>query len=93
MRQISKCLNPKLSNLCLEAIKLEDLSYLIQMHLPTELQPHCKVGSFRSGKLILIATHSSWATPLRYFAPELRNILRTEGKLHHLITLEIRLEI
>ena len=78
MRQISKCLNSKLSHICLEAIKLEELSHL---------------GSFRAGKLILITASSAWATSLRYFAPELRDTLRSKGKLHQLTTVEIKVQL
>jgi len=93
MRQISKCLNSKLSHICLEAIKLEELSHLVLLHLPPELQPHCQVGSFRAGKLILITASSAWATLLRYFAPELRDTLRSQGKLHQLTTVEIKVQL
>ncbi len=92
MRHISKCLNSKLSQICTEAIKLETLSSLILNYLPEELQPHCRVGSFRSGKLILITQNPNWATQLRYLAPELRNRLRSEAKLHQLVSVEIRIQ-
>lgn len=91
MRHISKCLNSKLSHICMEAMKIEELSQLILSYLPVELQTHCRVGSFRAGKLILITQNSNWATPLRYFAPELRNKLRSEAHLPHLVSIEIKI--
>lgn len=92
IRHISKCLNSKLSQICMEAIKLETLSQVVLAYLPTELQAHCHVGSFRSGKLILIASQPTWATALRYAAPELRNTLRSKAKLHQLVSVEIKIQ-
>lgn len=93
MRHIGKCLNSKLSQICLDAIKLEELSHLVSHHLPPELQPHCQVGSFRAGKLILMTSSSAWATSLRYFAPELRDTLRSKAKLHQLTSVEIKVQL
>ncbi|PJD90533.1 MAG: hypothetical protein CK424_07570 [Legionella sp.] len=92
MRHISRCLNSKLSQICTEAIKLETLSGLVLAYIPQELHAHCRVGSFRSGKLVLITQNPNWATQLRYLAPELRNRLRSEAKLHQLVSVDIRIQ-
>ena len=92
IRHISKCINSKLSQICMEAIKLEELSHLVLLHLPPELQHHCQVGSFRAGKLILITANSAWATSLRYFVPELRDTLRSKAKLHQLTSIEVKIQ-
>lgn len=92
MRHISQCINPKLSEICTEVIKLEELSAFVRHYLPEELQNQCQVGSFRSGKLILMTANPIWAMQLRYLAPELRNKLRLEAKLHCLITIEIKVQ-
>lgn len=92
IRHISKCLNTKLSEICIDAIKLEVLTTKVLQYLPPELQPHCKVGSFRAGKLVLVATQPTWATALRYLAPELRDTLRSQAKLHRLVSVEIRVQ-
>ena len=76
----------------MEAIKLEELSQLVLCHLPKELQAHCQVGSFKGGKLILLTPQSTWATQLRYFAPELRDLLRTKAKLHQLVSVEVKIQ-
>lgn len=76
----------------MEAIKLEELSHLVLCHLPQELQPHCQVGSFSSGKLILVTANAAWATQLRYFAPELRDLLRSKAKLHQLVSVEVKVQ-
>jgi hypothetical protein len=91
MRHISKCLNSKLSKICAQAIKLEELSDLVLTHLPPDLRAHCQVGSFQAGKLIIVATNSNWATELRYFAPELRDSLRTKAALPQLVSIEIKI--
>lgn len=92
IRHISKCLNTKLSQICVDAIKLEALTAQVLQYIPTELQPHCQVGSFRAGKLILTTTQATWATALRYLAPELRDTLRSQAKLHRLISVEIKIQ-
>lgn len=93
IRHISKCINSKLSKICMEAIQLEELSYLVAAYLPDELRPHCQVGSFRSGKLTLVTTHANWATTLRYAIPELRDALRSQAKLHQLISIDIKIDM
>lgn len=92
IRHISKCLNSKLSQICMDAIKLEELSLHVLRYLPPELQPHCQVGSFRAGKLVLITNQPTWATALRYLAPELRDALRSKAKLHQLVSVEIKIQ-
>ena len=92
MRHISKCLNHKLKNICTEAIKLEEISTIVTHYLPIELQPYCKVGSFRSGTLVLVTPDPVWATQLRYLAPELRNTLRSDANLYQLITVQIKIQ-
>lgn len=92
IRHISKCLNDKLSQICMDAIKLEELSLHVLRFLPPELQPHCQVGSFRAGKLVLITSQPTWAMSLRYLAPELRDTLRSQAKLHQLTSVEIKVQ-
>lgn len=92
IRHISKCLNDKLNQICIDAIKLEELSLYVLRFLPPELQPHCQVGSFRAGKLVLFTSQPTWAMSLRYLAPELRDTLRSQAKLHQLISVEIKIQ-
>ncbi|MCR9192410.1 MAG: DUF721 domain-containing protein [Gammaproteobacteria bacterium] len=91
MRHISQCFNSKLTDICNEANQLEALSKIVLDYLPTELKPHCHVGSFRSGKLIIVTQNPAWATQLRYLAPDLRNKLRSEAKLHQLSSVVIKI--
>lgn len=92
MRPISKCLNSKLSQICMRAIQLEELSTIVLKFLPQAVSAHCQVSSFRSGILVLITSSPLWATQLRYLAPELRERLRTEANLYQIITVQIKLQ-
>ena len=92
MRPISKCLNSKLSQICMQAIQLEELSTIVLKYLPQALRAHCHVSSLRSGILVLITSSPIWATQLRYLAPELRERLRTEASLYQIIIVQIKLQ-
>ena len=92
MRPISKCLNSKLSEICMRAIQLEELSAIVLKYLPQALRAHCQVSSFRSGILVLMTSSPIWATQLRYFAPELRERLRAEANLYQIISVQIKLQ-
>lgn len=93
MRPISKCLNTKLTQICMQAIKIEEISTQVMRYLPQELQAHCQVGSFRSGILVLVTSDPVWATQLRYVVPELRERLRTEAKLYQLMSVQIKVQL
>lgn len=93
MRLISKCLNTKLTQICMQAIKLEEISALVSHYLPVELQAHCQVGSFRAGILNLVTSDPVWATQLRYILPELRERLRSEAKLYQLVSVQIKIQL
>jgi hypothetical protein len=89
MRHITRCVNPKLSKICMQAIKLEELSQLLLNYLPDNLKDICKVGGLNQGCLILVVEDSVWASQLRYVIPELRDKLRSEAKLYHLSSIKI----
>lgn len=91
MRHITRCVNPRLADLCQRAIKLEELSEKIYTYLPEALRDQCHVGSFNNSCLILIVTDPIWATQLRYTIPELRDRLRSEAGIHQLASIKIAL--
>lgn len=79
MRRISRCLNAKLTEICHQSIKLEELSQKVNAYLSEPLRGQCQVGSFHKGTLILIASNSGFASQLRYVLPDLRDHLRHAG--------------
>lgn len=93
MRRINQCQNQKLLALCEKAAQLEVLNSHLQVYLPEALRPHCHVGSFQSGCLLLVVSDSVWATPLRYALPELRDTLRREAGLYQLTSIKITIAI
>ena len=92
MRHITRCLNPRLSNMCMHALKLEEVSALLLDYLPSDLRNHCRVGSFSNGCLTLITKDSVWASQLRYIIPELRDTLRSKAKLYQLASIKITID-
>ena len=89
MRHITRCLNPKLAEMCQRAIKLEELNAKINNYLPEELRDQCHVGSFNNSCLVLVTTDPVWASQLRYSLPELRDKLRREAGIHQLASIKI----
>ncbi|MDP3706335.1 MAG: DUF721 domain-containing protein [Legionellaceae bacterium] len=93
MRHITRCLNPKLTEICLHAIKLEEVSAILLSYLPDNLKDHCRVGSFRNGCLTLVTHDPVWASQIRYTLPELRDTLRSEAKLYQLASIKITIDV
>lgn len=91
MRPIRQCINSKLTQICLQAIQLEELSITIGQFLPIELRPHCQVTRFQAGQLVLTTTSAVWASQLRYVIPELRDRLRAELKWS-LVSIQVKLQ-
>ncbi len=89
MRHITRCLNPRLVEICQRAIKLEELNEKISSYLPETLREHCHVGSFTNGCLVLITNDPVWAHQLRYALPELRDKLRSEADIHQLAFIKV----
>ena len=90
MRHITRCLNSKLTTICQQAIKLEELNAKINQYLPEELREQCTVGSFNNCCLVLVISNPEWALQLRYSLPELRDTLRRDAGLHQLASIKIR---
>lgn len=93
MRHITRCLNTQLIEICQQAIKLEELTEIVQRFLPEVLRPHCQVGSFQKGTLNLIVNSSVWGSQLRYILPELRDKLRKEASIYQLVSIKITLDL
>ena len=93
MRPISKCLNAKLSQICMHAIKLEELSAIVLPYLPEILRAHCQISSFNSGILVLSTSNPIWATQLRYLLPELRDRLRKEAKFYQIVSVQLKVHL
>jgi hypothetical protein len=89
MRRINRCLNHRLIELCQRTLQLEELNIKLSQALPEDLQPHCHVGSFNFGCLIIVVHDSVFATPLRYILPELRDKLRKEAGIYQLSSIKI----
>ncbi len=89
MRHITRCLNPKIIDICQRAIKLEELSAKLTHYLPDNLRERCHVGSFTNGCLVLVTQDPVWASQLRYSLPELRDALRTKAGLYQLVSIKV----
>jgi hypothetical protein len=89
MRRINRCLNSRLTAICQRTVQLEELSEKLAYYLPPTLQPHCRVGSFTHGCLLIVVSDPVWSTQLRYLLPELRDKLRKEANIHQLTSIKI----
>ncbi len=89
MRRINQFLNPRLVEICERTEQIQVLNNTLGLYLPVSLQPHCHVGSFNGGCLIIIANDAVWAAELRYHLPELRDRLRKEAGVYQLTSIKI----
>ncbi|RUR10722.1 DUF721 domain-containing protein [Legionella septentrionalis] len=91
MRPINQCLNPKLAELCQQALRSESLKDKVSQHLPPLFQKHCSIAGFNKGCLILLVDDAIWATQLRFLLPELRDKLRQEAGIYQLASIKLLL--
>ena len=63
--------NCDLELLVSEAHRLGRLGEIFSSNLPAEFVPHIKLAAFRDGCLVVFADAPTWATRLRYAAPEI----------------------
>lgn len=89
MRRAYQCLDPKLQALCQRAVQYSNLQEKVIPFLPEAYQPHCQVGSYQQGTLVLTVQDPVWASQLRYVLPELRDSLRQNG-FYQLINIEVQ---
>lgn len=91
MQKFHECLNNQLLTLCQQAFQLDEWTKMVNEFLPSSLKGHCFVSSFSKGKMVISIKEVILATELRYFLPELRDLLRKNGQVYQLVSLGIRL--
>ena len=89
MRRINRYLNNQLIDICQRTMLLEELNSKLSHYLPATLKPHCHVGSFNKGCLVIVVSDPVWASQLRHSLPELRDKLRSEAGIYQLISIKI----
>jgi hypothetical protein len=89
MRRIGQCLNPKLTEIYKQAVRLVELNKKVIAYLPEPFRDHFSVGSFNQGQLVLHTLDPTWASQLRYQLPELRDYLRKEAGIYQLVSIKI----
>lgn len=89
MKSIKYCLNKQLAEIAQRSLQLEELSLKVAQFLPQELAPHCHVGSFNKGCLLITTNNAVWASQLRYAIPELRDKLRKEAGMYQLSSIKV----
>lgn len=72
---------PMLHYLLERCHQLNHLQSLVEAQLQPAARPHCKIGSWQKGCLLLVITDSNWATRLRYMERRLKNALRQSPEL------------
>lgn len=92
MRRIHQCLNRTTSALCQQTLLLEALQEKVNQYIPQHLHAHCQVGQFTKGQLFLTIRNPIFATELRYLLPQLRDYLRSEGRLYQLVSIKLNIE-
>ncbi len=56
--------------------QLASLNRHLETHLPAPLAQHCHIANYRDNELVLVADNATWATRLRYLAPDLITALQ-----------------
>lgn len=70
--------------------QLDRLNQVLQQVLEARFKPHCKVGNFRDGILVLVVDSPTWVTPLRFQVPEILQSLRKTPALAGIAQIELK---
>jgi len=81
-----------LGKLLIKSRSIDALNKIFSQVLAPELLPHCRVGSYFQGVLVLFTTSSARATQLRYQIPHLLSTLRTYPEWAGLCSIQIKVE-
>ena len=77
MKKISQILsNPRLARILATAKDLECISKMLAITIDEKTNAHCKPAKYSEGCLVLICDSATWATQLRFRAPELIKSLK-----------------
>lgn len=90
VRHLSLCLDPNLLAFKEKVENLAKMEVQLQNYLPESLRLVCFVSSFKQGCLTIGVADAVWLTPLRYEVPALRDRLRSEGGLHGLTSIQLK---
>ena len=72
---------------------LQQLTFEIRQHLPPALASHCLVANIRNNYLILHTDTAARANLLRYYGPNIIELLQQHQKLSNLHRVEIKIRI
>lgn len=89
MRHISQCFDRQLTVISQKIANLNALNKSIRKFLPDSLKTSCTVVAFKNGSLSIAIDNVHLAAELRYFLPELRDLLRKQADFRNLIALSI----
>lgn len=67
--------NSALNQLLHKARYIAALEKILLEHLDQNLRPHCCIGSYENGRLVVVLSGGHWATRLRYQQQELAELL------------------
>lgn len=70
---------------------LDYITQRIKSYLPTDFADKIAVVRFDKKTLVIAAISPAWANKLRFFIPELKRSLSTEGRFAHLNSIKIRI--
>jgi hypothetical protein len=81
MKHITSCFSNQMINLCQKAYASEKWKTVIADFLGAPLNKHIQLGTFKSGKLVLIVDCPLWASELKIRLPALREHIRCDHRV------------
>jgi len=79
--------NGQLKKLLNKTKQLRKLDQDFQTILDPQLTKHCKIANLRNDCLIIIADNATWATRIRYMAPDLLEKLKNKPNFQQVKTI------
>ena len=80
MKHITACFSDQLINICQKAYASDKWKSVIDDFLGAPLNKHIHLGSFKSGKLVLMVDCPLWASELKIRMPALREHIRQDHR-------------
>lgn len=75
--------------------KVKNMAYLdqqLKQDLPSFLKPHCRLGSFENGKIVITVDSSAMGSKLNFLKQNILEKLRSDRNFSGVIAIEIKID-
>ena len=92
IRDLLKQPETQLGKLFAHAKAIDDLNLTFLKVIDSDLVPHCRVGSYHQGIMVLLCSSPAYATKIRYLVPSIISKLRSYTQWAGLSSIQVKVQ-